>query len=484
MKLPKLDITKFDCTHFDWFRFWNQFKIQIDKFDLPQVSKFSYLKELVIPKVRLLIDSLPFTSEGYTRAKNVLLTKYGKPREVAIPKSSENPQKIHDFSEKLLCSVQALDTMGKIKEMNGYVRVTLDKLQGTRADLVRNDDNWQDWKFQQLVEALEKWTTINPIPLSDKRNPGKGNGYSKSYQAKQTKSESAYCEKPGDKSSDCKTEKTVTERIKILSDKKLCFNCTGTKRRATECSSAKTCLKYKNKHHRSICDKLAGSKSEPMLVTTEANVTYPVAIIKVNGVKCRALLDTGSGSSYISESFIDLLRINKVRKEYKTIETLTNSTTKKLKIYNLKVENLDENFSFQTELNKLEREVLITLPNPKYNEMIETYDHLKGIKMNERDTKPELPIHVILGASDYMKVKTKKCPRVGKINKPIAKQTRMGWVIMSPGREIDLVSSLYTRTSVSDFDRLCDIDVLGVEENHLCHDENVYKKFKQQLERN
>ena len=64
-----------------------------------------------------------------------------------------------------------------------------------------------------------------------------------------------------------------------------------------------------------------------MLVTTKANVTYPVAIIKVNDVKFRALLDTGSGSLYISESFIDLLRINPVRKEYKTIETLTNSTT-------------------------------------------------------------------------------------------------------------------------------------------------------------
>ena len=30
---------------------------------------------------------------------------------------------------------------------------------------------------------------------------------------------------------------------------------------------------------------------------------------------------------------------------------------------------------------------------------------------------------------------------------------------MSPGRESDLVSSVYTRTSVSNFDRLCDIDV-------------------------
>ena len=122
-KLPKLVITKFDGTYIDWFRFWNQFESQNDKCDLPQVSKFFNLKELAIQKVRLLIDSLPFTSEGCTRAKNVFLTKYGKPSEVAnahvrnimsLPQiNNANPEKIHDFSEKLLCSVKALDTMGK-----------------------------------------------------------------------------------------------------------------------------------------------------------------------------------------------------------------------------------------------------------------------------------------------------------------------------------------------------------------------------------
>ena len=113
-KFPKLFITKFDSTHFDWFTFWNQFESQIEKCDLPQVLKFSYLKELVTPEIRLLIDSLPFTSEGYTRAKNMLMTKYGKPSEAAnahvqnmpLPQiNNANPQKFHDFSEKLLCSV-------------------------------------------------------------------------------------------------------------------------------------------------------------------------------------------------------------------------------------------------------------------------------------------------------------------------------------------------------------------------------------------
>ena len=112
----------------------------------------------------------------------------------------------------------------------------------------------------------------------------------------------------------------------------------------------KTCLKCKNKHDTSICDELADNKSELILVTTETNVTYPVAIIKVNSVQCRTFLDIGSGSSYVSESFIDLLKINPARKEYQTIQTLTNSTAKKLKIDNLKIEHLDENFSFRTEL--------------------------------------------------------------------------------------------------------------------------------------
>ena len=55
---------------------------------------------------------------------------------------------------------------------------------------------------------------------------------------------------------------------------------------------------------------------------------------------------------------------------------------------------------------------------------------------------------------------------------------------MFPDRKSDLVSSLYTKTSVSDFDRLCYLEVLGVEENYLSHDENLYKTFKQQHERN
>ena len=59
--------------------------------------------------------------------------------------------------------------LGKLKEANGYVRATIDKLEGIRGDLVRTDDNWQEWEFPQLIEALRKWTERNPVKSEDKK---------------------------------------------------------------------------------------------------------------------------------------------------------------------------------------------------------------------------------------------------------------------------------------------------------------------------
>ena len=53
-------------------------------------------------------------------------------------------------------NLQALETMEKVEEVNRYVRMTLDKLEEIRGDLVRTDDKWQDWEFPHLMEALRK----------------------------------------------------------------------------------------------------------------------------------------------------------------------------------------------------------------------------------------------------------------------------------------------------------------------------------------
>ena len=67
-KLPKFTITPFKGTLLDWQRFWNQFTVEIDSKE-NAVTKMSYLRELIEPKVQVLINGLPFTIKGYTRAK-------------------------------------------------------------------------------------------------------------------------------------------------------------------------------------------------------------------------------------------------------------------------------------------------------------------------------------------------------------------------------------------------------------------------------
>ena len=184
-KLPKLVITKFKGTPADWLRFWGQFAAEVDAANVSQITKFSYLKEFLEPQVRSSIDSLLFTTEGYERAKNILKTKFGKEREIvnayvssimSLPViNGANPNKVSQFYEKLCSNVQALETMGKLGEVNGYVRMTLNKLEGIRGDLVRTDDDWQEWKFDQLVEALRKWTVRNPPKILTRRNHRYGN---------------------------------------------------------------------------------------------------------------------------------------------------------------------------------------------------------------------------------------------------------------------------------------------------------------------
>ena len=125
------------------------------------------MKEVLVSRVRALIDGLPINSEEYTPAENILMTKYANPREVAtvhiqcimgLPVITRtNPTRINEIYEKLVTSIQTLESIGKKKDIGRYVRLTLAKLAGIRADLLRLDDNWQEWRFPQLVEGLRKW---------------------------------------------------------------------------------------------------------------------------------------------------------------------------------------------------------------------------------------------------------------------------------------------------------------------------------------
>ena len=106
-----------------------------------------------------------------------------------------------------------------------------------------------------------------------------------------------YCDGADHRSVDCKKCERTVDRKKLLT---------------TECKSRTACQKCNRRHHSSICDNRVNESDNSSVLLTASSagnsiVTYPVVIVKVNGVKCRALLDTGAGNSYASSGLIDLI---------------------------------------------------------------------------------------------------------------------------------------------------------------------------------
>ena len=173
LKLPKLPVTRFDGNFANWLPFWNMFEAEIDKGNLPVVTKFAYLKEWLESKVRTEIDGLPFTTEGYQRAKNILQSEYGKTSEIVnthvqniigLPVIDDSdPSKVNEFYKSLHYNTQALETMGKLEKVSGITRTVLEKLKGIKADLVRGNSDWQEWDLGRLISEIKKWRDINPV---------------------------------------------------------------------------------------------------------------------------------------------------------------------------------------------------------------------------------------------------------------------------------------------------------------------------------
>ena len=262
VKLPTLCITKFNGTPEQWLSFWKKFEVEIDEANIAPVTKFAYLKELVEPKVREEIDGLPFSADGYEKAKTILKNEYGKESEIvhayvrniaALPSiTGSQPQKIHQFYKTLMYNVQSLDTLGKLQEVKGNVRSVIEKLKGIKADLVRGEGNWQDWDFLQLLEALRKWKDINPIESNEKINEKPPQYHARNFQTQEHAQGCVYCDETTHKTINCDKVITVADRKKQLSMKRLCFNCTGSRHRAADCRSRSSCQKCQRKHHTSL----------------------------------------------------------------------------------------------------------------------------------------------------------------------------------------------------------------------------------------
>ena len=97
-----------------------------------------------------------------------------------------------------------------------------------------------------------------------------------------------------------------------------------------------------------------------------------------------------------------------IRTDYKQIETMLHTTNTSVYIFDVEITNINSDFTMNMEFSKVDRAELISMPNPHYKDIIQTYTHLEGVQTENNDNKEYLPGHVILEASEYANIKTKR----------------------------------------------------------------------------
>ena len=126
-KLPKIDIQKIDGVKTDWPKFWGQFIENVDKKQLAETNKLTYLQSYLTPKVSLNVQELPYSVEGYAQTKEILQKKYGCEEKIVavlmkeimdVPRvQTANYKRVEESYAKLKVAVKPLQTMGKVSSV-------------------------------------------------------------------------------------------------------------------------------------------------------------------------------------------------------------------------------------------------------------------------------------------------------------------------------------------------------------------------------
>ena len=69
---------------------------------------------------------------------------------------------------------------------------------------------------------------------------------------------------------------------------------------------------------------------------------------------------------------------------------LMTTQTARMEFYDAKISSIDGNYEMNVNLTKVDKTELLSINNPGYKRLIEQYQHLESVKMDDDDTKPQL----------------------------------------------------------------------------------------------
>ena len=398
VKLPKIHLTKFDGDILKWSEFWDIFEATVhQRDDLHNVDKFGYLKGQLLGAASEVLSGLELTNDNYNVAVQLLKERYGRKqflidahyaKMMNIPMATYRASSLRSFYNVTEKHLRCLKTFGENENQRQILTMLTSKLpRSVLLELEKMKPEGEEWtvrNFRKLLhrhinsqeacdlkmklfhrndDSPRQQTNTNRSPNMSYSSAGESLFFNENMKTKYGK-KCIFC-RDDHWSDECQQYPDIQSRKNQLKNR--CLKCMKEDHRIKDCKVlGKVCVHCgeKDKHHRTLCPKKFKQQEDSNTNTSEENETESgmVAIgetvimktalvtMKSNNVTAtsRAFFDSGSSRTYISEEFMNTLKLKPVEKQKFFVNTFGKA---KREEKNLPTVNLIMKTKFGSDIN-------------------------------------------------------------------------------------------------------------------------------------
>ena len=483
-KLPRLEMPSFHGDILQWKGFWEQFCISVhDRSTISQEEKLMYLQNAIKDRTaKNLIAGLTKTSDHYEEAVRCLRERYDRPRQIhqthvrriiEAPSLKDGTGKeiraLHDLVLQHLRALKALGHEPSQAFITSLLEMKLDPT--TMFEWQRHSQDHTDVPdYQELLDFLNLRAQASEVS-AEKRRTNKPFP-SMNANVLPSNTNCVCCAKENHPLYMCSKFRSLphSSKMELVRTKNHCINCLRPGHITKKCKSLNHCKQCQRPHHTLLHsdgrEQEDVSKNTPASNSTDTTVTSHVSVctnallmtcqVMVDTpqgkVKARALLDTGSSASFISERLAQSLRLSRYSQNARIcgIAGLQHSDGKQSvtqfvisSMYSPGRRHSINAFIVPQITSDLP--VCAVPPDPDWA-------HLNGIFLADPEYHQPGKVDILLGVGVFVEV-IRHGRRAGPPNSPTALNTDFGWVLAGdtgPRCEMEVVSTHLTSIVRSD----------------------------------
>lgn len=443
-KLPNIDIPVFTGKDFSKYHpFMDLFLAVIHKnSSLSDVQKLFYLRKFLADEALSVIVNLPLVNESYKEAIELLKKRFdNKARLISshinlilqLPSMQKGTAtSIRSFISQVQQQLHALKNLQQPVEHWDMLLITiltkkLDQYTNRAYQLDRNSDTLPT--IQEFMSFLER----RSIALEDSEGTS---DYTKSTSkvsnvVTKNTNNCTYCKGNNHAIHACPKFKTspIADREKFVQSHNLCNICL--KSHAGKCKFTFTCKICKSGHNTLLHSDACSAVQPPVTlhsIDSSVNVVLPTIRVRLFDRKgteycVRALLDSGSQTSFITTSLVEKLCLKVVYRNTNVIG-IGNKSKQINKQVKLVMHSPVNNAVFETKCHVVDT---ITSPLPQTMLNISNLNIPKGIQLSDNDFNVPTQISILLGADIYFNILLKGQIKIP--NGPLLQETMFGYTI-------------------------------------------------------